>query len=346
MFTVLLISGIAGVLIFLFLFLFVIAAIAYLRFSDKRYDGNIHLKYFTEKDFPGIRAEPVSFLSDQGQILRGFLYSAVDSPKGLVVFVHGFGAGHHAYMTEIAFFVGCGFLVLAYDGSGCVLSDGVMRGFEQGPFDLAAALRFASTDVRLCDFERIVLVGHSWGAFTVMNSLETDARIAGGVAMCGFVSAAEAMGQTGCPKFRPLSLLLSVFFRWSNRLRFGKEGNKNSISSLCNTEKKVLLLYGKKDGTVSYKYNGARVAQAVRNRKNIKFISYENKGHNVYLSERAESYMNGEFVRRLSLAKKQKIKAADLLADVDYSLLTEEDPAVMEEIGRFCFSCFEDEKSV
>lgn len=333
-------------LLCLFLLVFSGAGIAYLRYFDKRYDGNKFLKYFTEKDFPGLHAEPVSFRSDRGQLLRGFLYSAVEQPQGLIIFVHGFGAGHYAYTAEIAYLANCGFLVLAYDGTGCVLSEGTFRGFDQGPVDLIAALRFVAADDRLRHFERVVLIGHSWGAFSVMNSMESDRRVAGCVAMCGFISGADAMGQTGSPHFYPLAIFLGACFRLFNRMRFRSDANKNSIRSLSETQKRALLLYGKKDKIVLYKYNGARIADAVKDRQNIQCICYERKGHNVYLSERAEHYMNGEFALRNALAKRRKKNAAELLSSVDYQLLTEEDDAVMERIKNFCLSVFKGEKSV
>ena len=343
-FTILL--SVLGSLLFLFILIFFAAAIGYRKIFDRRYDGSRYLKYFTEEDFPGLRAEPIAFPSDRGQILRGFLYSRVDDPCGLLIFVHGFGAGHRAYTTEIDYLAKCGFLVLAYDGTGCALSDGIFRGFDQGPVDLAAALRFAASDVRLRGFERIALVGHSWGAFSVMNALEADERVAGCVAMSGFVSSAGAMGQQGSPHFYPLALLLRLCFWILNRLRFKEQANKNSIRSLTGTKKRALLLFGKEDGVIPYRYNGARIARAVKGMDNIECVCCEGKRHNVYLSGRAEAYMNGEFASLNALAKKCEERAQEILAPVDYALLTEEDAAIMEKIKNFCASVLGDEKSV
>ena len=92
------------------------------------------------------------------------------------------------------FFAGL-FAVLAYDGTGCVASEGKFKGFDQGPVDVAAALRFAREHEALKGFRRVVLAGHSWGAFSVCNALDADERVAGAVAMCGFISSASVMGR-------------------------------------------------------------------------------------------------------------------------------------------------------
>lgn len=68
-----------------------------------RCDGDPSLRYFTHEDFDGMRAQPVSFPSDRGQLLRGAVYTCGrdETPVGLVVFAHGMGGGHLSYMTEI-----------------------------------------------------------------------------------------------------------------------------------------------------------------------------------------------------------------------------------------------------
>ena len=113
-------------------------------FFGKRYDGNPDVRYFEASDFVGLQASPVSFPSTPGITLRGFLYRKEGlQPRALAVFVHGLGAGHLAYTTEIDFLARCGYLVLGFDMTGCGASDGRADGFDQGPLDIAAALRFA-----------------------------------------------------------------------------------------------------------------------------------------------------------------------------------------------------------
>ena len=65
------------------------------------------------------------------------------SYKGLIIFVHGMGGGHTAYMTEIHALAQEGYLVLGYDNTGTMLSDGAeLGGFPQAFLDLRHAISF------------------------------------------------------------------------------------------------------------------------------------------------------------------------------------------------------------
>ena len=58
--------------------------------------------YFSAADFPGLQAEPFAFPSGVGHTLQGYFYHYGDPiPGRIVVFDHGFGGGHRAYMKEI-----------------------------------------------------------------------------------------------------------------------------------------------------------------------------------------------------------------------------------------------------
>ena len=67
-----------------------------------RCDDTESVFYYSAADFPGLQAEPYAFTAAAGHLLQGYLY-CYDAPvQGrLVVFDHGFGGGHRAYMKEI-----------------------------------------------------------------------------------------------------------------------------------------------------------------------------------------------------------------------------------------------------
>ncbi len=307
------------------------------RLFNRRYEGNPKLKYFRAEDFEGLAAEEVSFISDGGQTLRGFLYTEENvSPKALIVFCHGFGAGHLSYTTEINTLARAGYAVLGYDGTGCGRSGGKhFRGFDQGPADLRAALRYADANKKIASLPR-VLVGHSWGAFTVMNGY--DGSVCGIAAMCGFLSGADIVAQTVSARFRLLYYFIRPFLALLNFCRMGKKANRCSVRSLSETNVPVCLFYGVKDSTVPYRRNGAVLEKFSKNRKNIQFYKWENKGHNVYLSDRAEKYLHETFAE-IAAKKKRGENADALYAAVDYDLMTEEDESVMSIAVSFCDEC-------
>ena len=92
----------------------------YKKTAHGRQDDTGDVFYFSAADFEGLRAEPYVFTSSMGHELRGFLYS-YENPVAnrLIVFDHGMGAGHWAYVREIEMLCKRGYLVLAYDHTGC-----------------------------------------------------------------------------------------------------------------------------------------------------------------------------------------------------------------------------------
>ena len=330
-------SVIVGLFVLFYLTIFAFAFYVHRRFFHRRYNGNKYLKYFKADDFYGLKTETISFQSDVGQYIHGYIYSydQVKKPYGLIIFSHGFGAGHEAYTTEINTFAKAGFYVLAYDGTGCVGSEGkYFRGFDQGPIDLMSAYRFAESDPRLKDLRKI-FVGHSWGAFSVMNA-QLRANVCGAVAMCGFVSSAEIVAQTAIHRCRVLRKIFSDILRLLNRFEFGKNANQSCLDSLKDSNKPIFLLYGEKDQTVLYRYNGAFLKNKLGDKKNIRFCSFKEKGHNVYLTVEAEEYMNNTFAQIAQKIKLDPGCARELYNQVDYEKMTAEDPAIMGIIIDFC----------
>ena len=313
-------------------------------FFGRRFDGNPYVHYWTAKDFDGLQAEPVSFLSASGQALRGFVYrQSGTAQRALIVFAHGYGAGHLAYTTEIAYLAKCGYVVLAFDVTGCGQSGGAaLEGFDQGPLDLASAIEFAKTLPALGSLP-LLLVGHSWGAFSVMNVLPFYPEVVGAVAMCGFVSGASVVAQTACKKFLFFAPLLTAWLRLFNRMRYKKSANRNSLRSLRRSAQPLLLLYGGEDATVFYPQNGARVGRAAKKRPHTRFFCYPKKGHNVYLSDEAESLLHRQLGHVPSAIRRDSEAARAYYDSLDYRKLTEEDEAVMQSIAAFLEDCIRKE---
>ena len=311
-------------------------------FFGKRYEGDPRFKYFTADDFDGLETEPVEFASGNNT-LRGCIYRCAEAPRALVIFVHGFGAGHLAYTTEICTLARAGFCVLAYDATGCGKSDGKdMRGFDQGPRDLSAALRFARSETRFAGMP-VLLVGHSWGAFTVLNTLpQCEGVVCGAVAMCGFISCADSLARSMAMRYKilsPLRLPVACCLRLIQAARFRKDANHNSLRALAQTDIPVLLLYGERDAVIPYPANGAVIAKRFAQKSSVSFQSFPAKGHNVYLSERAERLMHEQIGAAEKGAHADSAHAQAYFAAIDWKAITEEDAAVMEQIVRFLYGC-------
>ena len=160
-----------------------------------RCDDTETVHYFTPEDFPGLKAEPRTFLSSVGHELSGYFYSYGEPiPGRIVVFDHGFGGGHRAYMKEIEKLASHGYKVFSYDHTGCMASGGeTPGGLSQSLRDLDDCLRMLKKDPSL-EGADISVIGHSWGAFSTLNIAALHPDVSRIVAISGFVSVEEMVG--------------------------------------------------------------------------------------------------------------------------------------------------------
>ena len=85
--------------------------------------------YFSKDNFEGLSQSPFMVRSSKGHRLQGYFYSYPDpQPDRIVIFEHGMGSGHRGYMKEIELLAKAGYLVYAYDHTGCMESGGETTG--------------------------------------------------------------------------------------------------------------------------------------------------------------------------------------------------------------------------
>ena len=154
-----------------------------------RCDDNGTVFYFSAKDFEGLTAEPLAFKATAGHTLQGYLYHYENViPGRIIVFDHGFGGGHRAYMKEIEKLCRHGYLVFSYDHTGCMESGGESpNGMAQSLCDLNDCIRF----IKSCELTKgldISVMGHSWGGFSTLNISALHEGISHVVVFSGFVS--------------------------------------------------------------------------------------------------------------------------------------------------------------
>ena len=134
---------------------------AYKELFGSRCDDPRYKHYFTYIDFPPMKEEAISFISQDNNTLRGGLYydkESRDDYDKLVIFCHGMGGGYLAYMSEINMLVKNGFLVLAYDYTGTFSSDGEsLKGFTLPLLDLKYCHKFIKENERLKNKELMII---------------------------------------------------------------------------------------------------------------------------------------------------------------------------------------------
>ena len=152
-----------------------------------------------------------------------------------------------------------------------------------------------------------------------MNALPAQPDVRAAVAICGFASSASAAAQKTFGRFAFLAPLLSGWLWLFNRRRFGKDANQNSLRSLRASNQPLLLLYGGQDLTVRYRGKRRAHPQGRRAQGEHEVHLYPEKGHNAYLSDRAQRAMYEQFGAIPKEIRSDRAKLKDYYASLRLS---------------------------
>lgn len=316
------------IMVLAFLFTFLFPAIAANTFAFKhRQDKDPLYKYFTPEEF-GLTVEHMH-VHLYGVELAANLYTVkpVEACEKVVIFQHGFGAGSSSYMTEIAHFSKRGFAVVAADAYGCNNSAGEnVKGFYAGAEAVIAAYIGVKCDERLKN-KPVVLVGHSWGAYSVLAACGSI-KVDGVVAMSGFNAPAQCLSDMlKNVKYGKLYATFAHGWLWLfNFFKFGAKGNTKAARAVKKSGVKALIIHGEKDLTVGFKHSAANKVKG----ENVTTVILPDKRHNPYNTVAAEAKLS-ELGKEFGSEEEEK----EYLKDYDWNAATEEDEEVMSKIDSF-----------
>ena len=301
-----------------------------------RCDDNGTAFYFSAADFDGLIAEPMTFQATAGHTLKGYLYHYENViPGRIIVFDHGFGSGHRAYMKEIEKLCKHGYLVFSYDHTGCMESGGKNpNGMAQSLCDLNDCIRFIKENERTKGLD-ISVMGHSWGGFSTLNISALHPEISHVVVFSGFVS---------------VELLVNDFFsglmKGYRKAILALETKSNPdyvgyVESLSHSNAKVLLVYSDNDQMV--KINHFELLKAgLSDKPNVKLILEKNKGHNPNYTCDAVAYLGEYLAAKKKLTQKKKLVTDEqkkaFLASYDWDRMTVQDESVWAQV----FECLDE----
>lgn len=302
------------------------------------YKGMMHTRcddvetvfYFSEKDFSGLLKEPYTVKASAGHILQGYIYRYGGERGRLIIFDHGFGGGHRAYMKEIEILCKHGYTVLSYDHTGCMESGGDSpQGLAQSLCDLNDVVTAVKSDVRF-EGRDISVMGHSWGAFSTLNISALHPEISHIVALSGFVSVEEMIKTFFSGILRGYRKAVLNLERQSNPV-FVKF---SAVESLKKSNVKALLIYSDNDAMCKKRHYDI-LLEALNEKENVKLLLVKNKGHNPNYTEEAVKYLEKFSSERAKLVKKKRLTDAEkqrFVSSYDWQRMTEQDEAVWKVI--------------
>ena len=266
-------------------------------------------------DFPNLNYTEISF-KNLNETINGRIYFYNEiANKDIIIFCHGYGAGHEAYISEIDFFAKNNFVVVGFDYRGCKLSSGKLSHFGSSVVDTEACYNYLLNNNYLQN-KKVYLVGHSWGAYTALCCSKLP-KIEKVIALCPFNNPVDFFTKKCYFKEKFFTYILKPFRLLYLKLKYKKYGNISSYKTIDNSNKKALIIFGEQDliiGKINYVFNN-----------NVTKLSLADKGHNPYNTVEAEKYLN-ETITNLTLAENKQ----EFLQQVDYLKITQQDNVIMQ----------------
>ena len=299
-----------------------------------RYEKNPAYYTFSLKDFNNLQAREHNILADRGVELQGrFYYYGDFDAMNLVVFDHGIGEGHEAYLKEIEMLCKAGYSVYSYDHTGCANTKGSgILGFAQGVNDLDHVLTSLLQEFK---YKTVKLIGHSWGAYSAMNVVAFHPEVTHVVSLAGFLSA-KALCEQYIPK---------PFLKYSSEVMAReREHNPNyadldARESLLKSKAKLLHLQSKDDKMVLYELSLIPLSYALKDRPNTTFVSLENRNHGPQLCDEACIAFDAMKEEEAKLMKKHQLDTKEqqeaFKKNHNWSLITKQDPKIWNQIYSF-----------
>ena len=183
-------------------------------------------------------------------MLTGYYYGAQEPSQapGLIVFVPGFNAGGDDYLWQIQDLLGYGWGVFTYDNTGTLQSEGKNQvGFSQSIPDLEAALKYVEKNNRF-GYNKLILIGHSRGAYAACCILEQTEGVDAVVSISGVNSAMEAVMQMSTNTVGPVSYGNYGFLWLYQTMLFGADTvGMQACDGISQGSVPVLVVHGAQD---------------------------------------------------------------------------------------------------
>lgn len=265
----------------------IILLIGWWIFSVYIYDSNINVrcqsyepKMFRVSDFEGLECTEYSFPSNKGQKLAGYLYSAGEDQRGIVVLAHGYGGGQNSYMDCANYFAQNGYYVFAYDATGCDDSEGKGVGAApQGVVDLDYAISFVESNKNIPDLP-IVLFGHSWGAYSACNVLTYHPEVKAVVECAGFNRSSDMFESFAKYNNGDVVDALMPFVKFHELVHYGEYATNSALDAFEASKAHVMVVHSADDDVITPNYGYDIFYENYKDDSRFEFVKFEHRGHN------------------------------------------------------------------
>ena len=236
------------------------------------------------------------------------------------------GPGHTAYIAEIEALARRGYKVLTLDYAGCGESGGKYLGSLNKPTrDVIDLLNHLKLD------KPIILIGHSMGGYTALNTLCLRKEITKVIAISPIVRIEPLLQFNTKSKF--ITRHLMRYERKVDREVF----DIDIPEYLKTTTDDVFVIQSSDDQMVPYDMS-LKVIEQIDN-PHIKTKRFEGRKHNPKYTDNAVAYMNDVFGKYYALINEKKITTDEgkiaYFKDVSLAKLTEQDEKLFDEITAF-----------
>ena len=302
-----------------------------------RCDDPGYNKFYTYRDFDGMKETPYTFVNKNGDTIRGGLYyyeGTVEDYDCFVLFFHGMNAGYLAYMNEINMLAKAGFLVLAYDYAATFSSDGkALEGFARPLSDFEDALKAIKADQTL-NKKTMFVMGHSWGGYTALNAL----NMTGGIKAA--VCASPPLSYRSIIRQSFPGILGRLIENPALKYEQGIFGDLVYLSGLStvNNDTPILFIYSKDDPTITYKYNYKPLEKVDKNPNHTRIV-FEDKDHFPLMTRSAIKKLRARQaqVKKWVDEGKTAEEVQSLSKDVVWDEIVEQDEEVWKKIVDFLY---------
>lgn len=288
--------------------------------TNFRCDGSPFFLYPEISSF-GVITEPFSFQSRDNTLYGDIVYKDKKEARGVLIFLAGFGAGRKAYSTEISNFAKAGFIVFSFDGTGCMQSQGKnIKGLGQINVDIKNFFKYFKTLDSYKNFD-IFVVGHSWGGYGALSTLNCDYNIKKVVSISGYFSNVDQYIKQAPALQKYKKELTRVLIN-----KFGDESAIDCFETLRTTNIPTLYVSGTNDNVIDFSSHFNKLKNEIRN-PNVHLIESKDRYHQPYWSVESQNYF-------LSISDAFNLNHSSNIK-IDYSKLFCDDNDVLQEIINF-----------